>query len=190
MLKLKTRKTKIFPTKKTMNLMQKDGIAQSPMRVIFMLLLLALLVFVVFKFGVFNQMYDYYTANSQVKEIEANLKSARTQNENYNTVYEEYSRYYYSGFTEAEDARVQRMQAIKLIDDYMLAVGFAGAYTITDNTISINLKGITLTQTSELIAALYQNERVVSVNIQTAGSDVDRPETVSMNVVLKNVEEQ
>jgi len=173
-----------------MNLMQRESMVQKPMRVVFMLLLLSLLVFAVFKFGVFNQMYAYYTANSQVNEVEAKLKSAKLQNENYSSVYEEYSRFYYNGFTEAEVARVERMQAIQLIDDYMLSIGFAGAYTITDNIVSLNLKGITLRQTSELIAALYQDERVVSVNIQTAGSDIDRPETVSMSVLLKKAEEQ
>lgn len=191
MLKLKIGKRKIFPSKKTLNLLQKDGEEQTPLRVVLMFCLLVILVFSVFKFGIFDQMYRYYSATTQANELEKKLEDAWIQNENYNDVYEEYARYYYTGFTEAESARVDRLQAIALIDEYLLTMGFAGAYTITDNVISLNLKGITLTQTATLIKNLTENEMVVSVPIQTAGSDVNSPQTVNMSVILKKaVEEQ
>ena len=170
--------------------MQKARPVQNPVFVVFIALMLASLLFVIFKFGVFDQMYQYYTMNSQARDLERRLQNARTQNENYNDVFEEYSRYYYTGFTEAETARVDRLEAIKIIDEYMLTIGFAGAYTITDNVISLNLKGITLTQTAELIDRLSQNDMVVAVPIQTAGSDIDKPQTVTMNVVLRKAGEE
>lgn len=187
MLKIKSKRNKVFPTKKTLNLLQKDSDTQSPVRVIFMVFLLGLLLFFVFKFGVFDQMYRYYTVTSQANELEKRLESVRAQNHNYNAVYEEYARYYYTGFTEAESGRVDRLAAIQLIDEYMLTIGFAGAYTITENVISLNLKGITLTQTAALIDTLTANKMVVSVPIQAAGSDMDSPQIVNMSVVLKKV---
>lgn len=190
MLKLKNKKKNVFPTKKTLNLLQRDKEEQTPARIISMVFVLALIVFFVFKFGVIDQMYRYYTATSKADELEKRLATTQAQNENYSAVFDEYSRYFYTGFTEAESARVGRLEAIKLIDDYLLTMGFTGSYTIAENTIALNLKGITLTQTAALINVLTQNEMVVSVPIQAAGSDMNSPQTVNMSVVLKKVGQQ
>jgi hypothetical protein len=61
---------------------------------------------------------------------------------------------------------------------------------MTDNIVALNLKGITLAQTSELIKSLYGNEMVLSVAIQTAGNDVDRVQTINISVALRKAADE
>jgi len=181
------KKKQALPTKKTLNLMQKERRTNHPGRTALMIGIFGLLLFGVIKLGVFDRMVALYTANSEAARIESALEEARRATEKYEDILNEYQRYTYSGFTDAELARADRGDIVDLVDELLLSVGYAKSYTISDNTLTLVLHSVTLAETSGLIEALYGDPSVHAVAITTAGNDPARDETVNIQVRFKNV---
>ncbi|HCU07402.1 MAG TPA: hypothetical protein DF480_00260 [Clostridiales bacterium] len=181
------RKKQALPTKKTLNLMQIERRANHPGRIVLMIGVLAMLLFGVVKFGVFDRMYALYTANSEAARAESALEDARKGTEHYEDILKEYQRYTFSGFTDAEMERVDRGGIVELVDELLLDVGYAKSYVISDNTLTLVLHSVTLAETSVLIEDLYSDPSVHAVAITTAGSDPARDETVNIQVRFKKV---
>jgi hypothetical protein len=189
-LSKQSRKKQALPSKRTLNLIQKDRKIKHPGRVALAVALFALVLFGVIKFGVFDRMYSLYTANSEAAKAESELDAARKRTADYEEILEEYQRYTFDGFTEAEVARVDRSQIVALVDELLLTVGYSRSYTISDNTLTLVLHSVTLAETSALIQDLYSDPAVHAVAVTTAGSDPARDETVNIQVQFKKVGEQ
>jgi len=184
-LSRKNQKKQALPSKKTLNLMQKDRRTKPPGRIVLVVSLFAVVLFAVIKFGVFDRMYSLYTANSEASKAESELDAARRLTAGYDDILEEYQRYTFDGFTEAEIARVDRSDIVTLVDELILSVGYSKSYTISDNTLTLVLHSVTLAETSALIQELYSDPSVHAVAVTTAGSDPARDETVNIQVQFK-----
>ncbi|MBQ2837908.1 MAG: hypothetical protein IJN31_05150 [Peptococcaceae bacterium] len=99
-------------------------------------------------------------AEHQAAAVRAQLEEGYAQIEAYGALAEEYAHYTYSGMTEEELNRVNRVDAIALINRIVLPKAVVNSWTIQGNEMSLIIGDNTLQNINLIVQALEKDELV------------------------------
>ena len=160
------------------------------------ILAIAALVAVVVNFGVLQQDRRLDTAQAAYDRVHTQYVSAQEALSDYDRVLLEYRTYSMDWMTAAgsEDipAAVDRQAALDLLEQEMLSHGSLTALQITQNTMNVDMSGMTLDQISAMFARLRLSPIVDSVSLSVASTEAGKAATImdfTVRIDLRQPEE-
>lgn len=160
------------------------------------ILAIAALVTVVVNFGVLQQYRRLDKAQSAYDRVHTQYVSAQEALADYDRVLLEYRTYSMDWMTAAgsEDipAAVDRQAALDLLEQEMLSHGSLTALQITQNTMNVDMSGMTLDQISAMFARLRLSPIVDSVSLSVASTEEGKAATImdfTVRIELRQPEE-
>lgn len=142
------------------------------------------------KILVLDQLNRVNAAQDQVAVFRQQLDEEKAANDEYESVAEEYDRYFYTGFTDEELSVVDRMEILNLLEEKLMSSAKVEDVSVSGNSVSVNLSDLSLQQLSDLISRLKESEIVEDVTVYSAGTGTAQGTTrkassVSMTIELK-----
>lgn len=160
------------------------------------ILAIAALVTVVVNFGVLQQYRRLDKAQAAYDRVHTQYVSAQEALSDYDRVLLEYRTYSMDWMTAAgsEDipAAVDRQAALDLLEQEMLSHGSLTALQITQNTMNVDMSGMTLDQISAMFARLRLSPIVDSVSLSVASTEEGKAATImdfTVRIGLRQPEE-
>lgn len=160
------------------------------------ILAIAALVTVVVNFGVLQQYRRLDKAQAAYDRVHTQYVSAQEALADYDRVLLEYRTYSMDWMTAAgnEDipAAVDRQAALDLLEREMLSHGSLTALQITQNTMNVDMSGMTLDQISAMFARLRLSPIVDSVSLSVASTEEGKAATImdfTVRIELRQPEE-
>lgn len=160
------------------------------------ILAIAALVTVVVNFGVLQQYRRLDKAQAAYDHVHTQYVSAQEALSDYDRVLLEYRTYSMDWMTAAgsEDipAAVDRQAALDLLEQEMLSHGSLTALQITQNTMNVDMSGMTLDQISAMFARLRLSPIVDSVSLSVASTEEGKAATImdfTVRIELRQPEE-
>lgn len=160
------------------------------------ILAIAALVAVVVNFGVLQQYRRLDKAQAAYDRVHTQYVSAQEALSDYDRVLLEYRTYSMDWMTAAgsEDipAAVDRQAALDLLEQEMLSHGSLTALQITQNTMNVDMSGMTLDQISAMFARLRLSPIVDSVSLSVASTEAGKAATImdfTVRIDLRQPEE-
>ena len=151
---------KTLPAKRTINLAavgeHKIAVKWAALRIV--LIITAAVLFG--KVAVADRFAALAEAEHQAAAVRAQLEEGYAQIEAYGALAEEYAHYTYSGMTEEELNRVNRVDAIALINRIVLPKAVVNSWTIQGNEMSLIIGDNTLQNINLIVQALEKDELV------------------------------
>ena len=160
------------------------------------ILAIAALVTVVVNFGVLQQYRRLDKAQAAYDRVHTQYVSAQEALSDYDRVLLEYRTYSMDWMTAAgsEDipAAVDRQTALDLLEQEMLSHGSLTALQITQNTMNVDMSGMTLDQISAMFARLRLSPIVDSVSLSVASTEAGKAAAImdfTVRIELRQPEE-
>ena len=160
------------------------------------ILAIAALVTVVVNFGVLQQYRRLDKAQAAYDRVHTQYVSAQEALADYDRVLLEYHTYSMDWMTaagsEAIPAAVDRQAALDLLEQEMLSHGSLTALQITQNTMNVDMSGMTLDQISAMFARLRLSPIVDSVSLSVASTEEGKAATImdfTVRIELRQPEE-
>ena len=160
------------------------------------ILAIAALVAVVVNFGVLQQYRRLDKAQAAYDRVHTQYVSAQEALSDYDRVLLEYRTYSMDWMTAAGDeditAAVDRQAALDLLEQEMLSHGSLTALQITQNTMNVDMSGMTLDQISAMFARLRLSPIVDSVSLSVASTEEGKAATImdfTVRIELRQPEE-
>ena len=160
-----------MPSKRVINL---ATMGEKPMRVgvaipAVLLILLAAAVFG--KFLVFDRLNEVSAAQAEVAGYRARLDDGYEELKGFDDISALYARYTYSGFTDEELKRTDRVEVLDLIRRKVIPWSVVSSWTLTGNQLVINMTSDSLQQINLIVQQLESEELVVFCTVNTANTD-------------------
>ncbi len=162
-----------LPAKRSINLV---GVGEKPIQVSVALpaIILIILAAAAFsKFGVIDRMMALSRAQQEVSRLRTELTQAYATLEGFGELAEEYAHYTYSGMTNEELTRVDRVLVVDLVQRIITPEKFYGSWTVSGNQLSISITGSTLQDINLLVQALNEDDLVDFCTVRTAATTDD-----------------
>ena len=160
------------------------------------ILAIAALVAVVVNFGVLQQYRRLDKAQAAYDRVHTQYVSAQEALSDYDRVLLEYRTYSMDWMTAAGDeditAAVDRQAALDLLEQEMLSCGSLTSLQITQNTMNVDMSGMTLDQISAMFARLRLSPIVDSVSLSVASTEEGKAATImdfTVRIDLRQPEE-
>ena len=160
-----------MPTKRTINL---ANLGDKPMRVgivIPAILLILVLAAVFSKFLVIDRMAEVDAAQRVVNELQQKLDAGYEELADFDDLSELYAHYTYSGFTNEELNRADRVEVLKLIRNSVIPWAEVSSWSLTGNELTINMSGESLQQINLIVQQLEAQDLVDFCTVNTANTN-------------------
>ena len=184
------KKELVVPSRKTMNFVHH----QSPInlkRLIPVLVVLIAIAAVLGKVGLYDQIAKKTAAYSELSDRQMQLAALTARLADYDAVEKEYGRFSYAFMTDSEVASVDRMQTFELIESVIMTNAVVENLAINDNTLTLNIHGLTLNQATEMVKQLEDSPLVETATIYNASADNGKDAVIFMTVqLMKEVVEE
>ena len=159
------------------------------------ILAIAALVTVVVNFGVLQQYRRLDKAQAAYDRVHTQYVSAQEALSDYDRVLLEYRTYSMEWATDGSEDNgtlVDRQKALDLLEQEMLSHGSLTALQITQNTMNVDMSGMTLDQISAMFARLRLSPIVDSVSLSVASTEEGKAATImdfTVRIELRQPEE-
>ena len=178
-----------MPTKKDINL---AVIGEQHMNVLVAIpaILLILLVAALFsKFLVYDRLQEVAAAQREVIELQDQLDAGYEELADYAELAELYAHYTFSGMTEEELERIDRVEVLSLIGRLILPQAGVQDLTVSGNQMTLNMSGSTLQEINLLVQKLEADDIVDFCGVTTAVSkgeyeQYDEPVVYDENTIV------
>lgn len=178
---------KRYPSKTDINLVMKEPKRQYPQKKKFLLAILILAGLLFVKFGVVDRLTAVYEAQTKAAEAEAELAEMQAKNADYDQVLAEYESFNLT--KQIQSGSCDIMECLTLVKKNLISVSRVQAFTISGNTITIKISGVTLNQISNIYKNLTASPDVASVKVYTASTLSNaKTTTTSMTIQMKESE--
>ena len=168
-----------YPTKRTVNLAKRESHSQSVMTLSIGTAVIIVLVVLVVKFGVLDQLARQSAAESAYNTVHAQYTEMQSAVEKYPEVEEEY-RTYSRKWMQQEDSgafvSVDRQEVLDLMENYLQPYGTIKAVTISDDVMIVSALFEILQQQPIVMAA----DLSIASTEKTAGEDLDFSVTITL----------
>ncbi len=171
--KIKKRLGGTYPTKDKINFAEIGVTPMKPEILIPGMILVVLFAVLISKFFVVDRLVAFNRLNSEVSSLQTQLEEAEETIASYSDVEEKYSHYTYSGMSAEELALQNRMDAVGLINKYILNRAQVGSWTITGNEVNIPITGVTFTEIGQIVAQIEEDEMVDHCEVIAASTNDD-----------------
>lgn len=159
-----------MPTKKDINLAV-IGEQHTNVLVALPAILLILLAAALFsKFLVYDRLMEVEAARREVAQLQNQLDAGYEELSDYAELSELYAHYTFSGMTEEERERIDRVEVLSLIDRLILPQAGVQDLTVSGNQMTLNMSGSTLQEINLLVQKLEADDIVDFCGVTTAVS--------------------
>ena len=183
-------KKKVYPSKQYLNLAVKEKNGIDAKVAIPAIIAVLVLVGLFAKFAIMDRFAKVEAAQTELTNLKLERSVINAKLEDYDATVEEYKKYSVSWMDDIEKALVLKTDMIDLINSEILKNSETRSISISGNTISAQLVGLSLTDTSALIDRLYARPDVQDVQMFTATTEeaVGGQVIVSLLVTMKQEE--
>lgn len=160
-----------IPSKRTINL---AAIGEKPMRVGLAIpgIILILIAAVAFsKFLVIDRLNEVVAAQRVVYELQAQLDAGYEELSGFDDLSNLYAHYTYSGFTNEELNRTDRVDVLRLIRDMILPYAEVSSWSVAGNELTINMSAESLQQINLIVQQLEAQDLVDFCMVNTANTN-------------------
>lgn len=184
-IKISTQKRNAVASKQTMNLMYHETpVDYRKLVPAAALVVIALAVFL--KFGFLDPMAAKSAANKELRAQQQTLDSMSARLNDYNELADLYGRYSYGWMTEEESSLVDRMEVLSILETVIDPFASIVNVALNGNVASVNISGLSLDQTSQLVHDLEALSLIKSATVYSVKSeDADLNAQVAMTIVLE-----
>ena len=174
----------VVPVKTSMNFVRHK--IQINFRVITMIAVAFVAVGLLFlKFGILDQMQKKTEAMNALASRQELLSSMSGKLAEYDALAEQYGRYSYGWLSDAEVNMVDRLAAMDLMEEKIAKLATIENFAINNNVMTMNIRGITLDQASQIVADLETSELVSRATVYSASAEAGREASIFLSIVLK-----
>lgn len=164
---------KAFPTKTTMNLVQKDKKSLTLGKLVVFIVLAVVVLGFIGKFGIYDQYAAVSKAEKQTASLQNQLDALNASTANYDAVASQYAHYSSGYLNDDELSSVSRMEALDLVDGHIRSSATVSSVKISGNTMTVDCTDITLAQAGMIADDLKTQSIVSNVNLYTASLKSD-----------------
>lgn len=173
-----------MPTKTSINLVPKKESYLSTRKGITTAAVGAVIVFALAFLLIVRPIISLANANARVEDLTAKLDAVNSQIAANAEKEDEYAHYTYAGLTQEEMNMVDRVQVMKLVQDALIKGGVAKAWTLSENMMTFDVTGASLSELNQIAAALEQEPIVERCVINTANKGGDDTANVAVSFVI------
>lgn len=160
-----------IPTKRTINL---ATIGEKPMRVglaipAILLILVAAAAFS--KFLVIDRFAEVTAAQHVVYELQSQIDAGYEELADFDDLSNLYAHYTYSGFTNEELTRTDRVDVLALIRESIIPYAEISSWSLSGNQLTINMSGESLQQINLIVQQLESRDLVDFCTVNTANTN-------------------
>ena len=176
------KKLKGVPTKRTMNLYFKPDRTTRPATVALYVLFVLVVLLGLSKVLVYDLWIQVEETRAALAVSESRLAGVMAELSDYDQVEERYFRY---AATEEEQALVDRMDVLFLLDSAIGTGTQMNSITITGDEVQVRFSGVTLAQTAEIVRRLEESPLVERTTVNTAATTEEDGELVSAGILIQ-----
>ncbi len=160
------------PTKTEINFAQ-IGVRRVRWWLLILCVLLALAAIAAFvKFLVYDKLEEVSAAQAEAAQVRSQLDESYRRIDSYGELNEIYAHYTYSGMTEEELARVDRVAVMDLLQRVVLPRTEVNSWILKENQLKLSIEGDTLKDINDTVQLLMEDELVNYCEVNTATTDV------------------
>lgn len=172
-----------MPSKKTMNFARRQS-NFNPRKVIPIILVILIVAAVLVKFGVMDPLDKKSAAYSELSYKQVQLAALNAKLADYEELEQEYGRYSYGWMNETEVSLVSRIDALNLVEKQIANKATIKNMAVNNNVLTLNIKGITLKEASDMVAKLEMNDLVESAAVYNATAEAAEEAEIFMSIIL------
>ncbi len=141
------------------------------------------------KFLVLDRMAEVSAAQAEVSRLQAKIDQGYDELAGFDDLADLYAHYTYSGFTPEELNRSDRVAVLRLIRSVVLPRAEVSSWSLTSNTLTINLNAETLQEINLLVQQLEAEDMVDFCTVNTANTKDNqrRVQTTDLGIVKARV---
>ena len=172
-----------MPTKTSINLAIKDESGIKPQIAVPAVIIICILAALFGKFLVADRMIAASTQARQVAEMRSNLDAIYGKIADYEDVADVYAHYTYSGMTDEELERVDRVDVMNLIEKALDAGYTLKNWSVSNNIMSLKMTGKTLQELNNL-SKILENEPIVDQCVMTTADKSEKEENKDVSATF------
>ena len=172
-----------MPSKKTMNFARRQS-NFNPKKVIPIILVILIVAAVLVKFGIMDPLDKKSAAYSELSYKQVQLAALNAKLADYDELEQEYGRYSYGWMNETEVSLVSRIDALNLVEKQIANKAVIKNMAVNNNVLTLNIKGITLKEASDMVAKLEMNDLVESAAVYNATAEAAEEAEIFMSIIL------
>ena len=123
------------------------------------------------KFFVVDRIIEVAELQAEVDSIQSQIDEEEAAIAEMGDIATQYAHYTWSGMTDVERALADRMDAVELIQKYVLKKAKVGSYTISGNEISLPITGVTFNEVGHIVNSLEADPKVDHCEVVAAASE-------------------
>lgn len=186
----------LLPTKRTINLAT-VGEKRTNYTLLAGELVLGLVVIALaLKFGVYDRLSAMYKAEREAAEVRHQVNTLTEEIDSYGDLNDLYAHYTYSGMTEEELTRVDRLDVMEMITRVILPQSSTASWSISADKLNLSIKSDSLEEINSIAKQLEQEPIVDYCTVSTASTGAEEAHNIifdtheyigEQNVVTANV---
>lgn len=171
-----------YPEKRYMNLYYKPDRTTKPATIALYTLFVLVLLLALSKVLLYDIAVNLHDKEQEYFTIQKRLENYEEQLKGYPEIQLTYTLY---SKTEEEMAQVERMDILDLIDETIRTVGQVESISIAEEQVMVQVSGVTLSQTAEMVQELEKSSIVVGTTVNTAFTTEDNKDEVNANILIE-----
>ena len=172
-----------MPSKKTMNFARRQS-NFNPKKVIPIILVIIIVAVAFAKFAIMDPMDKKAAAYADLSSKKIELATVNAKLADYDALSHEYGRYSYGWMNETEISLVSRIDALNLVEKQIANKAVVKNMAVNNNVLTLNIKGITLQEASDMVAKLEKNDLVESAAVYNATASEAKEAEIFMSIIL------
>ena len=180
-LKNKTKKISRsqLPSKRTINLVEVNRKKTNYKVLVPVAVIVALAIGAFTKFAVIDKLAELSYEQSKLATTQMQIDAAKAKIESYGGLAEEYAHYTYSGMTEEELNRADRIRIIDMIQRVISPELTVDSWSVSGNELQLTVAGASLQQVNLIAEKLQEEESLVKYCMVTTASTNDASKALS-----------
>lgn len=171
-----------FPAKRTMNLFYKPDRTTKPATVMLYVFFVLALILGLSKITIYDLWVETSEAEQKRDLAAERLAAVMAELKDYDEVLD---RYYQYAATEEEQANIDRMEVLALLDKAVGKTGEMTSISVSGDVVQLQFSGVTLAQTAQIVKALEQSDLVAGTTVNTAATTESDGALVQANVRIQ-----
>ena len=171
-----------FPAKRIMNLFYKPDRTTKPATVMLYVFFVLALLLGLSKITIYDLWVETSEAEQKRDLAAERLAAVMAELKDYDEVLD---RYYQYAATEEEQANIDRMEVLALLDKAVGKTGEMTSISVSGDVVQLQFSGVTLAQTAQIVKALEQSDLVEGTTVNTAATTESDGALVQANVRIQ-----
>lgn len=173
-----------YPNKTRLNLMMREPSIYRPGQLALGLVAIVLVTAAFGKFAVWDLLASARRAETAVSNTHKQIALLQTHNADYEVVALEYSRFFPIELDGAGDVPVDCIQVLALLESKLVPYASIPSAAYANNSLVVQLNGITLDTASGIVDDLYQSPLVSEISLSTADTQEGQPHSATVNMSI------